>query len=104
MPESRFVASGRDLDVTVVEAPAAHPPAEPAVGALPDGVSDGDIVTARLLGDSGELATAEPVPLPAERMVTGPLAVRWVETLGVFRYSVNGRSVDPASVTPAVGA
>jgi hypothetical protein len=100
---SRFVGSARTTAVTVADAPPARPPREFRVGELPEGVEDGDLVQARLLGADGSLDVADEVALPAQRTVTGPLSVRWVETLGCFRYSVDGRSIDPATVTPVEG-
>jgi hypothetical protein len=66
---------------------------------LPNGVSDGDWVQARIVGWDGRTPEGvDPFDVPAVRTVTGMLTVMYVEVLDVWRYTVNGQSIDPTSV------
>jgi len=66
---------------------------------LPEGVEDGSWVEGRLLGWSGRVPDGEDQPLlPEARTVQGPLNVQFVEVLDSWRLSVNGQSVEAASL------
>lgn len=66
---------------------------------LPDGVADGDWVTAtRLVPDA---VPAAELDLPPDRTVAGVLTVAYADVLGRWRATVDGQSVDPATIRAA---
>lgn len=86
-----------DASALTIDAPPGEPAARPPL--LADDVADGDWVSARLLGWEGRTAPgADPYVLPDARAVAGVLTVMFVESLGTWRLSIDGQSVDPRSV------
>ena len=86
MSDDRFIGDGSGL--VFGGAPAAEP--KPRTD-----VSDGDVVQVRTL----TVRSSERVLAPAgPSTVTGTLAIEFIELTGTWRYSVDGLTVDPASI------
>jgi hypothetical protein len=68
---------------------------------------EGQLVQARILGwdTAGDSEWAiDRTDLPAITTVTGPLVVTEVPVLGYTQYVVDGRNVDPTTITPVLTA
>jgi hypothetical protein len=85
------IESGRGIAFTVDPGPTAPPD---------DGPRDGDYVTAAIFtaADGPRVAFGA---TPSDRQITGYVTLRWVETTHSWRYSINGRTIDPATARPA---